>query len=79
METQIQHWQLQKIEGVLKLVPDKEEVQKVPKKQQKRKQAIAQLPKAPKYRKVKALEIQMKGWGKPIRAKRERKKVNYKQ
>ena len=68
-------WQLQRVSGVVKLRLNTKEPEKVTKRLQK---AIDKIPKAPKYRKVKSLEIDMKGWGAPLRSRRARKKVNYK-
>ena len=67
-------WQLQKVDGVLTLSLDPTAPQKVPKQRAK---AIQKIPVEPKYRKVQGLDIQMKGWDQPLRAKRVRKKVNY--
>ena len=68
-------YQLQKVDGVLKLNPQEARPEKVPK---QRKKAIQKIAKPPKYRKVKTLQIDMLGWGQPVRGKRKRKKVNYK-
>ena len=68
-------WQLQKVNGVLKLSLDPRVPEKVPKQLKK---ALLKIPEEPKVRKVLGLDIQMKGWDKPLRAKRVRKKVNYK-
>ena len=67
-------WQLQKVDGVLKLRLDTKAVGKVTRQQKK---AIEKLPKQPKYRKVLGLDIDMKGWTQPLRSKRVRKKINY--
>ena len=72
---------LQKVKSVIKLEPDEPLPVKARKQAKKRKpttEPTSAGPVEPKYRKVKSLEIDMKGW-KPRRSKRIRKKINYKE
>ncbi len=68
--------ELQLVKNVIQLEPDKASSERVRKQRKKGKKPSVAGPKEPKFRKVKALEIDMIGW-KPRRGKRERKRVNY--
>ena len=71
-------WQLQRVDGAVKLSLSKKELEQATERLMK---TIGHMPKQPKFRKVKSLEIDMRGWEQPMRPRRARRaqtRVNYK-